>query len=97
MQKRKRILNDSYLIIQRGGAEMVVAYVLLIVKPGEEANISEKLKKMKGIVDVSVVYGEYDIIAKIERGSMEDLQNFLIKEIRAMDEIERTSTMISLK
>jgi DNA-binding Lrp family transcriptional regulator len=76
---------------------MVVAYVLLIVKPGEEANVSAKLKKMKGIIDVSVVYGEYDIIAKIERPSMEELQNFLIKEIRAMDEIERTSTMISLK
>lgn len=76
---------------------MVVAYVLLIVKPGEEANVAEKLKKMQGMLDVSVVYGEYDIIAKIERDTMENLQNFLIKDIRAMDEIERTSTMISLK
>ena len=41
---------------------MVVAYVLLIVKPGEEANVGEKLKGMKGIKDVSVVYGEYDIM-----------------------------------
>ena len=76
---------------------MVVAYVLLIVKPGEESNVAEKLKAVKEIKDVSVVYGEYDIIAKIEMENMEGLQNFLIKEIRAMDEIERTSTMISLK
>jgi DNA-binding Lrp family transcriptional regulator len=76
---------------------MVVAYVLLIVKPGEEANVSEKLKTMKGILDVSVVYGEYDIIAKIEKPTMEALQAFLIKDVRAMEEIERTSTMISLK
>ena len=76
---------------------MVVAYVLLIVKPGEETNVSEKLKGMKEVKDISVVYGEYDIIAKVEMENMEGLQNFLIKEIRAMDEIERTSTMISLK
>lgn len=76
---------------------MVVAYVLLIVKPGDESNVAEKLKKKKEVKDVSVVYGEYDIIAKVEMPNMEGLQNFLIKEIRAMDEIERTSTMISLK
>ncbi|MDD5182018.1 MAG: Lrp/AsnC ligand binding domain-containing protein [Candidatus Nanoarchaeia archaeon] len=76
---------------------MVVAYVLLIVKPGDESNVAEKLKKKKEVKDVSVVYGEYDIIAKVEMPNMEGLQNFLIKEIRGMDEIERTSTMISLK
>ena len=76
---------------------MVVAYVLLIVKPGEESTVAEKLRGMDGVKDVSVVYGEYDIVAKIEKESMEDLQNFLIKKIRTMDEVERTSTMISLK
>jgi DNA-binding Lrp family transcriptional regulator len=76
---------------------MVVAYVLLIVKPGEESKVAEKLIKMKEVKDVSVVYGEYDIVAKVEKTNMEELQNFLIKQIRAMDEVERTSTMISLK
>ncbi|MCD6576043.1 MAG: Lrp/AsnC ligand binding domain-containing protein [Nanoarchaeota archaeon] len=76
---------------------MVTAYVLLIVKPGEENTVAEKLAKMPEVKDVSVVYGEYDIVAKIEKESMEALQDFLIKKVRAMDEVERTSTMISLK
>ncbi len=76
---------------------MVTAYVLLIVKPGEESTVAEKLKQMKEVKDISVVYGEYDIVAKVEKESMEELQNFLIKKIRAMDEVERTSTMIALK
>lgn len=76
---------------------MVTAYVLLIVKPGEESKVSEKLLKLKEVKDVSVVYGEYDIVAKIEKPTMEELQNFLIKQVRAMDEVERTSTMIALK
>ena len=76
---------------------MVTAYVLLIVKPGEESTVAEKLQKMPEVKDVSVVYGEYDVIAKIEKESMESLQDFLINKVRAMDEVERTSTMISLK
>jgi DNA-binding Lrp family transcriptional regulator len=76
---------------------MVTAYVLLIVKPGEESTVAERLEKMPEVKDVSVVYGEYDVVAKIEKESMEALQDFLIKKIRAMDEVERTSTMISLK
>lgn len=76
---------------------MVTAYILLIVKPGEESAVADKLRNMKEVKDVSVVYGEYDIIAKVEGKDMQGLQNFLIKHIRALDQIERTSTMISLK
>ena len=76
---------------------MVTAYVLLTVKPGEESTVADKLSKMPEVKDVSVVYGEYDVVAKIEKESMEALQDFLIKQVRAMDEVERTSTMISLK
>ncbi|MCD6547305.1 MAG: Lrp/AsnC ligand binding domain-containing protein [Nanoarchaeota archaeon] len=76
---------------------MVTAYILLIVKPGEESTVAERLTKMDGVKDVSVVYGEYDIVAKVEKPSMEELQNFLIKNIRGIDEVERTSTMIALK
>ncbi len=76
---------------------MVIAYVLLVAKPGEESTVAEKLNKMDEVKDLSLVYGEYDIVAKIEEKSMEALQNFLIKNVRAIDEVERTSTMIALK
>ena len=76
---------------------MVTAYVLLIVKPGEESTVADKLTAMDEVKDVSIVYGEYDVVAKVEKESMEELQTFLIKQVRAMDEVERTSTMISLK
>ena len=76
---------------------MVTAYVLLVTKPGEESTVAEKLNKMDEVKDLSIVYGEYDIVAKIEGESMEALQNFLIKNVRAIDEVERTSTMIALK
>lgn len=75
---------------------MVIAYILLLVKPGEENTVAEKMNKLDEVNEISVVYGEYDIVAKVENKSMEELQNFLIKKIRAMEEVERTSTLIAI-
>ena len=76
---------------------MVKAYLFIVVKKGGEKIVAEKIRNMTGITDVSELYGEYDIIAKVEKKDMEDLQKFLTNEIRAVDEVERTSTMITVK
>ncbi len=76
--------------------KMVSAYVLVIVKPGEETQVMNKLVKMKEVKDISTVYGEYDIIMKVETESMDRLQS-LILDLRKDKAIERTSTMISIK
>jgi anthranilate phosphoribosyltransferase len=75
----------------------VLAYVFLTLKRGGESNVANLLKNMNGVVDVSLLYGEYDLIAKVEKESMEDLQKFLTKEIRTIADVEQTSTMITVK
>lgn len=75
----------------------VIAYIFLTVKKGGENNVAELLKKMEGVLDVAELYGEYDVIAKVEKESMEDLQKFLINNIRSIKEVEQTSTMIAVK
>ena len=74
----------------------VIAYVFLSLKRGGETNVAQLMKEMEGVRDVSELYGEYDIIAKVEKGSMEELQKFLIKNIRPIEEVEQTSTMIAV-
>ncbi len=76
---------------------MVTAYLLILVKPGEETTVVEKLNKLDEVKMTDVVYGEYDVIAKIEVEDMSALQKFLIEKIRKIDEIERTSTMIAIR
>jgi DNA-binding Lrp family transcriptional regulator len=75
---------------------MVVAYVLFVVDPGSETKIASGLMKKKEVKDVSVVYGEYDIVAKIDVDSMAELQDFVISS-RKSKEIKRTTTMISVQ
>ncbi len=76
---------------------MVMAYLLILVKPGEETTVVEKLNQMDEVKMTDVVYGEYDVIAKVEVPDMSALQKFLMEKIRKIDEIERTSTMIAIK
>lgn len=76
---------------------MVMAYLLILVKPGEETTVVEKLNQMDEVKMTDVVYGEYDVIAKVEVPDMGALQKFLMEKIRKIDEIERTSTMIAIK
>ena len=74
-----------------------MAYLLILVKPGEETTVVEKLNQMDEVKMTDVVYGEYDVIAKVEVPDMSALQKFLMEKIRKIDEIERTSTMIAIK
>jgi len=76
---------------------VVVAFVLLNVKKGGEEKILDAFKDMEGIEYAQLVYGEYDVIIKVKRESIEDLQKFLTKEIRAIPQIEKTTTMITIK
>ncbi|HDN90958.1 MAG TPA: Lrp/AsnC family transcriptional regulator [Candidatus Aenigmarchaeota archaeon] len=72
---------------------MVTAYILIVVAPGKENQVASRLLKMSEVKDLGIVYGEYDIIIKVEVPSMEALQNFVLK-IRKDKNIDRTSTMI---
>jgi anthranilate phosphoribosyltransferase len=77
---------------------MIIAYVLVNVKPGKENILLENIRKAQGSVRVlegSIVYGEYDIIIKIEGETLEEIRKFVLDKIRSLDFVERTVTLIS--
>lgn len=72
----------------------VVAYVLLTVTTASEKNVSKLLSNMKEVLEVSELYGEYDIIIKVELSSLPELDTFLTDKIRSIADVNLTSTMI---
>ena len=74
---------------------MVTAYIMVEVDSGTENDVAAAIKKMDGVKDVGIVYGEYDIVLKVEVGSMEGLQNFVLS-LRKEKGIKRTTTMIAV-
>ena len=73
---------------------MVIAYILITSKSGGEKNVLESLQKLEEIAEAKIVYGEYDIIAKIQTGDVDKLNDFLLEKIRPISNIEKTSTLI---
>ena len=75
---------------------MVVAYILCVTEVGKEKEVQEALKKYSEVKEAYIVYGEYDIVLKIELNDLKDLDSFITKKLRAIGKIEMTSTMIAL-
>jgi|YelNatPaOPRAMG01_1025707.scaffolds.fasta_scaffold02991_13 DNA-binding Lrp family transcriptional regulator len=73
---------------------MVVAYILAIVKSGSERDVIEQLQKEDRVKEVSLVYGEYDVLIKVELGEISELSDFVLDKIRSIPAIERTTTLI---
>jgi DNA-binding Lrp family transcriptional regulator len=78
-------------------ASMPTAYVLINCDLGSEEEIIRELKKMPGTVEVSGVYGVYDIIAKVSSDTMEKLRETITWHVRKIDKVRSTLTMIVIE
>ncbi|HPR41672.1 MAG TPA: Lrp/AsnC ligand binding domain-containing protein [Candidatus Methanofastidiosa archaeon] len=73
-----------------------MAYVLCVIKSGDEDATLEKLSSFDKIKEYFMVYGEYDIIFKVVVKSPDELREFLTKSVRGIPSIERTTTLIAV-
>jgi len=76
---------------------MVEAYLLMTVGTGEEHNVFDALNKMKEVIDVSILYGEWDIVAKLKTDVIEHLDPLVTGKIRTLHGVKSTVTMIVAK
>ena len=72
----------------------IKAYVMMKVSSGSEREICKKIIEFDEVMDVSIVYGEFDVIAKVRVEDLETLESFLSENIRDIPSIVLTSTMI---
>lgn len=76
---------------------MVLAYVLMMVNSGSEGEVAKKMAEYEEVESVSIVYGEYDLIAKVRVKDLDDLDDFLTNKVRSLPQILLTTTMIVSK
>ena len=72
---------------------MVLAYVLINIKSGQEKEVLDNLRTVGQVRDANLVYGEYDLIVKVELDEVSNLSDFIIEKVRALP-IEKTTTLI---
>jgi DNA-binding Lrp family transcriptional regulator len=76
---------------------MPTAYVLINCDLGSEESIIGELKKLPETVEVSGVYGVYDIVAKVRSDTMEKLRETITWRVRKIDKVRSTLTMIVIE
>lgn len=74
---------------------MIKAYILINTKPGKEEDVIKKIESLNTkLLDKAILYGEFDILIKVETKNIEDLRNIILENIRKIDGVDRTITLI---
>ncbi|HVP24315.1 MAG TPA: Lrp/AsnC ligand binding domain-containing protein [Conexivisphaerales archaeon] len=73
---------------------MPKAFVLINADLGSEEELVAELKKITNVTEVYVVYGVYDLIAKVEADTMEKVKETITWHIRRLEKVRSTLTMI---
>jgi len=72
----------------------LVSYLLLLVEVGKEHSVAKELSKVPGVTETQVVYGEFDVVARIELGDV-SLLDETVTMARRLPGVTRTTTLIS--
>ena len=72
----------------------IKAYILFKVSSGAERNVCRKISEFDKVLEASVIYGEYDMIAKVKVDDLPQLESFLTERLRSIPSVILTSTMI---
>jgi DNA-binding Lrp family transcriptional regulator len=70
----------------------VHAYILIQTDVGRAAHVVEQVNAVEGVFEAEGVTGPYDVIARAEAPSMNDLGRMVVRDIQQIEGITRTIT-----
>ena len=75
---------------------MEIGFVLMHVSPLHEDEVFNKISKIPGVIEVHPLFGEYDLIAKIQAKDYTSIGEIVIHKIRKIDGIIDTRTLTGM-
>jgi len=76
---------------------MAIGYVLISTAPAKEHEVYNKLKELPDIIELHPLFGEYDLIAKIETEDFNELGRIVVDGIRCIEGVIDTKTLTGIK
>lgn len=72
----------------------IVAFILIITELAKERLVVNELLKLPGVVEARLLFGEYDVLARVE---VEDIGKLdaVVTALRNLDGVVKTVTLIS--
>ena len=73
---------------------MATAFVIINAEIGAESEVLKGLKEIPEVKEAHMVYGVYDIIARIQTETLQELKDVISWKIRRLDKVRSTLTII---
>ena len=70
------------------------AFVLINIEIGSNERMIDALKAIPEVKEAHLLYGVYDIIARVESDTMLNLKEVISSKIRQLEKVRSTLTMI---
>ena len=72
---------------------MSTGYVLVDVEPGNEYSVYEQASKLSFVSDAQILFGDHDMILKIEADSMGEIAKLVVDAVRSIEGVTNTKTL----
>ena len=76
---------------------MALCYVLINVELGFEEKVLKEIRSIPNVEECHRVYGVYDMIAKVEADSLDELKQNTTSKIRRVEGVRSTLTTIVIE
>ena len=71
---------------------MLSAYVLILTEVGKVAHVAQALKDLDGVESAEDLAGPYDVIARVQAPSLDELGRLVASHIQLLEGVTRTLT-----
>jgi DNA-binding Lrp family transcriptional regulator len=76
---------------------MPMAFVFMNIDAGGEQEVLKQLRSIANVKEAHLVYGVYDLVARIEAESMDKLKEIVTWKVRRLDKVRSTLTTIVME
>jgi anthranilate phosphoribosyltransferase len=73
---------------------MAIGFVLMTTQPGQEMAVRRALESIDLVTDHWMLFGQYDLIARVQADEEFALTRCIVEEIRQLPGIQETKTLI---
>jgi len=74
------------------GDLMVSAYILIQTEVGKAGDVAHQIRELSGVKEADDVTGPYDVVAKAEAETMDELGRMVLSKVQMITGITRTLT-----
>jgi DNA-binding Lrp family transcriptional regulator len=73
------------------------AFVFINTEPASMPDVLKHVKAIEGVEEAEMVYGVFDIVAKVKTETMDKLKHVVAYKIRAIPNVHSTQTLLVVR